>query len=291
MLGFILIRVSKRGNRPQHTKTNLKPWSSFLWNSTSPANDEDPFLSISEEGRKYIVTHFLFFMFCCAGYSYRNSPVFLRLSSECPSARDTAWGNMAKWDRHSPTHQVSRINEAKPCIYFVGYHDDVIKWNIFLVTGTLWGVSTGHRWIPLTKASDAELWRFLWSGLEQTAEQTIETLMFETPLRSLWRHCNVMFIKPGHGTTKARQLRKNVENGFTSPFSQEKYFDPNLMEFCSWKSNWQWVSNDSGHAHLWPRCFFKHNDTCGPFYQYGLTLIQAWISNYIHHKRCKISIR
>ena len=93
----------------------------------------------------------------------------------------------------------------------MGYHDDVIQWNIFLVTGTLWGVSTGHRWIPLTKASDAELWRFLWSGLEQTAEQTIETLMFETPLRSLWRHCNVMFIKPGQGTTKARQLRKNVE--------------------------------------------------------------------------------
>ena len=30
--------------------------------------------------------------------------------------------------------------------------------NIFRVTGPLWGESTGHRWIPLTKASDAELW-------------------------------------------------------------------------------------------------------------------------------------
>ena len=27
-------------------------------------------------------------------------------------------------------------------------HDDVIKWNIFRVTGPLWGESTGHRWIP-----------------------------------------------------------------------------------------------------------------------------------------------
>ena len=27
--------------------------------------------------------------------------------------------------------------------------------NIFRVTGPLWGESTGHRWIPLTKASDA----------------------------------------------------------------------------------------------------------------------------------------
>ena len=42
--------------------------------------------------------------------------------------------------------------------------------NIFHVTGPLWGESTGHRWIPLTKAIDAELWCFLWSAREQTAE-------------------------------------------------------------------------------------------------------------------------
>ena len=30
--------------------------------------------------------------------------------------------------------------------------------NIFHVTGPLWGESTGHRWIPLTKASDTGLW-------------------------------------------------------------------------------------------------------------------------------------
>ena len=35
--------------------------------------------------------------------------------------------------------------------------------NIFCVTGPLWGESTVHRLIPLTKASDAELWCFLWS--------------------------------------------------------------------------------------------------------------------------------
>ena len=38
--------------------------------------------------------------------------------------------------------------------------------NIFRVTGPLWGEFTGHRWIPLTKASDAELWYFLWSAPE-----------------------------------------------------------------------------------------------------------------------------
>ena len=35
--------------------------------------------------------------------------------------------------------------------------------NIFRVTGPLCGEFTGHRWIPLTKASDVELWCFLWS--------------------------------------------------------------------------------------------------------------------------------
>ena len=36
--------------------------------------------------------------------------------------------------------------------------------NIFRVTGPLCGEFTGHRWIPLTNVSDAELWCFLWSA-------------------------------------------------------------------------------------------------------------------------------
>ena len=47
--------------------------------------------------------------------------------------------------------------------------------NIFRVTGPLYGEFTGPIWIPHTKASDAELWCFLWSAPEQTVEQTIET--------------------------------------------------------------------------------------------------------------------
>ena len=41
-------------------------------------------------------------------------------------------------------------------------HDDVIKWKHF---PRYWSFVQGsHRWIPLTKASDAELWYFLWSA-------------------------------------------------------------------------------------------------------------------------------
>ena len=38
--------------------------------------------------------------------------------------------------------------------------------NIFRVSGPLCGEFTGHRWIPLTKASDAEHWCFLWNAPE-----------------------------------------------------------------------------------------------------------------------------
>ena len=45
------------------------------------------------------------------------------------------------------------------------------------ITGHLCGEFTGPRWIPRTKASDAELWCFLWSAPEPTLEQTMKTLV------------------------------------------------------------------------------------------------------------------
>ena len=63
-------------------------------------------------------------------------------------------------------------------------HDGVIKWKHFRVTGHLCGEFTGDQWIPRTKASEAELWCFLWSAPESSR------WWFETPSRLLWRHCN-----------------------------------------------------------------------------------------------------
>ena len=65
--------------------------------------------------------------------------------------------------------------------------------NIFHVTGPLWGESTGHRWIPLTKASGVELWCFLWSVPEQTVSKQSRWYWFETPSCLLWHHCNVSY--------------------------------------------------------------------------------------------------
>ena len=47
------------------------------------------------------------------------------------------------------------------------YHDNIIKWKHFLVIGIVCGEFTGHRWTPLAKASDAELWCFLRSALNK----------------------------------------------------------------------------------------------------------------------------
>ena len=45
---------------------------------------------------------------------------------------------------------------------------------------------------PPTKASDAEIWCFLWSVAEQTVEQTIDTpVIWDAIARSLWHHRNV----------------------------------------------------------------------------------------------------
>ena len=62
--------------------------------------------------------------------------------------------------------------------------------NISRVTGSLWGESTGERWIPLTKASDVELWYFLWSAPEQRLSKQSRSRGLETPSSSLWRHCH-----------------------------------------------------------------------------------------------------
>ena len=65
------------------------------------------------------------------------------------------------------------INLKKICKYSIRFelrllvHVNIFQWNIyklFRVTGPLCGEFTGDRWIPRTKASDAELWCFLWSA-------------------------------------------------------------------------------------------------------------------------------
>ena len=79
--------------------------------------------------------------------------------------------------------------------------------SIFRGTGPLWGEFTGHRWISLTKASDAELWYILWSTPEQTVEKTIETPM-------IW-DARSLVMKSPYLHTLTDQIRLAVYNFVT----------------------------------------------------------------------------
>ena len=76
-----------------------------------------------------------------------------------------------------------------PCINIFEKKKKKSNGNIFRVTGLLCREFTGHRWIPLTKASDVELWCSLSSGLKQS-----RCWWFETPSCSSWRHCNATWV-------------------------------------------------------------------------------------------------
>ena len=85
--------------------------------------------------------------------------------------------------------------------------------NIFRVTGPLRGESTGDQWIPLTEASGAELWCFLWSAPEQTVEQTIETSMIWDAIALImmslyWTISNIRRIHGYHLVCICRKLCK-----------------------------------------------------------------------------------
>ena len=62
--------------------------------------------------------------------------------------------------------------------------------NLFRVTGHLCGEFTGPRWIPHTKASDAELWCLLDLGLKKRLSKQWWGWWFEMLSRLLWCHCN-----------------------------------------------------------------------------------------------------
>ena len=98
------------------------------------------------------------------------------------------------------------------CWSLIGWEDYMINMmtssnvRIFRVTGPLCGKFTGPRWIPHTKAGDAELWWFFYLLLNKRLSKRWWGWWFETPMRPLWRQCNEM----------AASLRMEWTNDFHS---------------------------------------------------------------------------
>ena len=90
----------------------------------------------------------------------------------CPNATEATMTNMDAFIARVHSKPKHNYNKAKHkqhvhgtyCIKSMSsnYMMTSSNGNIFRVTGHLCGEFTGLRWIPRTKASDAELWCFLW---------------------------------------------------------------------------------------------------------------------------------
>ena len=65
------------------------------------------------------------------------------------------------YDLHLPVHRDMKHNEPVLRPWYISSNGNILR-----VTGHLCGEFTGQRWIPRIKASDAELWCFLWSASE-----------------------------------------------------------------------------------------------------------------------------
>ena len=96
----------------------------------------------------------------------RRGP-FLRQQKIIPSRMQTQWTACTR--RSVNFALISNINEI--CYVAVGLNMMTSSiGHIFRINAPLCGEFTGHRWIPRTKASDAELCCFLWSESEHTVE-------------------------------------------------------------------------------------------------------------------------
>ena len=95
-------------------------------------------------------------LFVCAEFNRRHVRVLTKYLY--PRSLNYFWDRRVKQLRHWNHSSLSNPMMTSP------------NGNIFRVTGHLCGEFTGPRWIPHTKASDAELWCFLWSASEYTVE-------------------------------------------------------------------------------------------------------------------------
>ena len=95
---------------------------------------------------------------------------------------------------------ITKQSNTKPDAYLMGYtaycfsvkneHVTSSNGNIFRITGLLCGEFTGQQWIPRIKASDEGFFVFFDLRLEKRLSKQSLGWWFETPSRSLWRHCN-----------------------------------------------------------------------------------------------------
>ena len=90
----------------------------------------------------------------------------VKLSKRVVQQRRIHWTLVLEYTTLNGVMYVHRFPDICWCCA-KAHHDDVIKWKHFPRYWPFCGEYTGHQWIPRTKASDAELWCFIWSALDK----------------------------------------------------------------------------------------------------------------------------
>ena len=100
--------------------------------------------------------------------------------------------------------------------------------NIFCFIGPLCREFTAHRWIPLIKASNMELWCFLWPAPEQS-----RCWWVEMPSHSLWCHCDGVDIS---GLLCRKYIQATGLDAWASRVKCPARFVSHLHDICIYMS-------------------------------------------------------
>ena len=118
---------------------------------------------------------------------------------------------------------------------------------------------TGQRWIPLTKARDAEHWCLLWSAPQQTLEtqvrdwcEVITNGIFKQHLNSVKPIYDNQVIMGPMGLKSAASLL------FTQPFIQEQIRE-NIEAPCPWPFSHRGNTSLLNYSHV---TYYKHIQFC-----------------------------
>ena len=145
--------------------------------------------------------------------------------------------------------------------------------NIFRDTGPLCGEFTGHRWIPHTKANDAELWCFLWSAPERTIlSKQSWGWWLETPSSPLWHHSNKFLVSRPTDSPNRALGGRNESRSKSGDFLSSLIFLTASLTLCTssrplcdlnrntpWAFSQDLTSNEKCD-HEWQVKFIKNNE-------------------------------
>ena len=132
-------------------------------------------------------------------YSYYNDNTFIKLSylyngkSYFSKMASVHWNGPQLWwpvfqcgciHTHNNRYDNGLRHDHLPIMMTLSH------WSPFRITVPLWGESTGHRWIPLKKATDVDFWCSLWCLPRYTVGQTVKLPVTRDIRTVMWHHHN-----------------------------------------------------------------------------------------------------